>query len=122
MVSFSIKAYQFLTRRDFPDNGDLGRSPAANHTLGIQLKLNCSIIPKPFEIVFASIFGQAPTIGAWQTLDPYLDRYADARWPKCLFADVEITIPDGAQLEKLLPEIMLNIHDALRQGVATHPI
>jgi hypothetical protein len=121
MMSFPAKAYQFLTRRDFP-NVDLGRLPATNHAMGIQLTLNCSIVPKPFEIVFASIFGQRSDIGAWQTLDPYLDRYADARWPKCLFADVEITIPDSAQLEKLLPEMMLNIHDTLRQGVATHPI
>jgi hypothetical protein len=121
VVSFSAKAYLFLTR-DFPDVADLGRLPATNHALGIELTLNFSIVPKPFEIVFASIFGQRPDIGAWQTLDPYLDRYADARWPKCLFADVKITIPDSAQLETLLPEMMLNIHDTLRQGVATHPI
>jgi hypothetical protein len=122
MASFSAKAYQFLTRRDFPDVADLGRLPATSDALRIQLRLNFSIAPKPFEIVFASIFGQRPTIGAWQFIDPYLDRYADARWPKCLFADVEITMSDSARFEELLPEVMLNIHNTLRQGVAIHPI
>ena len=71
VASFSAKAYLFLTR-DFSDVADLGRLPATNHALGIELTLNCSIVPKPFEIVFASIFGQRPDIGAWQTLDPRL--------------------------------------------------
>jgi hypothetical protein len=70
MASFSAKAYQFLTRRDFPDVADLGRLPATNDALRIQLRLNFSIVPKPFEIVFASIVGQRPPLGLGNSSTP----------------------------------------------------
>jgi hypothetical protein len=110
-------AYQFLSRRQLPGEGIW--FPAKRP--GTQMIFNCSIIDKPFDISFASISGQNPSIGASQYVD-LQDHYADSRWPTCVFAEVTIDTEEDSGSVDALYDLMLGIRDVLYIGLSDNPL
>ena len=110
-------AYQFLSGRELP-SGEI-RLPAKRPSA--QMIIKCSVIAKPFDISFASISGQNPSVGAHQYVD-LQDHYADLRWPTCVLANVSIDTTDDLTLIEVRNDFLLSIRELLYSKLADNPL
>jgi hypothetical protein len=111
VTDLKATAYQFLSRRPLPSG--IARFPAKRP--GTEMCFECSVINKPFDISFASISGQNPSIGAHQYVN-LQDHYADSRWPTCVFAEVTVGTAEG------IDEIMRDIREILYIKLSDNPL
>lgn len=88
-----VQAYQFFSRCSIPTTVFGVRKISPSQHPEITYQLNIGIEDKPFEINFVQVIPLAPSIGAFQYVDPEVDLYMARRWPKCLKVEGTIDVP-----------------------------
>ncbi len=108
------EVFQFLSRKNIPNQslGKLKISPEQRPDIIICLSFELK--DKPFEINFAQVIPKRPSVGAFEYVDPYIDRYMKERWPKCLCGSGTIEIPEGSGT--LSCDLLRNILEFLRKS------
>lgn len=56
-------------------------------------ELTFSLENKPFPMTFAQLLPHGSTIGAFEYIDEEVDRYFESRWPVCLAARGNVSVP-----------------------------
>jgi hypothetical protein len=108
-MQHKFEAFQFLSRKTIEekDLGVIRSSPQQRPDIRFEMSLQ--IVPKPFEMTFAQLKAEPPSIGASQYVDTYIDRLLTRRWPSCIAAHGIVEVPDQS------------LDDKTREHILTYP-
>jgi len=112
-MKHQFEAFQFLSRKTIKEAelGIIRSSPKQRPDIQFEMRLR--VEPKSFEVTFAQLKTQPPSIGAFQYIDPDIDRFLTRRWPMCIAAHGEVEVPEqllDTKLRKLIltyPRVLL---------------
>lgn len=93
-MKHQFEAFQFLSRKTIKeaDLGIIRSSPKQRPD--IQFEMRLQVEPKSFEMAFAQLKAQPPSIGAFEYVDADIDRFLTRRWPMCVAAHGEVEVPE----------------------------
>lgn len=108
-----VAASQFLSRATI-QNGPIGTvrsSPKQRPDIIFDVTLE--IVDKPFEINFAQLPPQRPSIGAYQYVDNEADVYMSRRWPKCVSLQGTVRLPEVTLTSELIKHLLTYLQKLL---------
>lgn len=109
-MELTATVYQFFSRTNIPNISIGSWKWRPNPRPDILIEVKYCICDKPFEINFADLIGQRPSIGAFQYIDPVIDKFMSKRWPKCIKGEAKIT-STSSDLEEngILKQILIDL-------------
>jgi hypothetical protein len=105
-MKHSFEAFHFLSRRsaEVAELGTIRSSPRQRPDIHFEMQVRLE--QKPFELAFAQLKPQGPSIGAHQYIDTIIDNFFERRWPMCIAARGEVDLPQES-LDTDLRKILL---------------
>lgn len=108
-IKHKFEAFQFLSRKTIEER-DLGVIRSSPHQRpDIRFEMSLQVVPKPFEITFAQLKAEPPSIGASQSVDTDIDRFLARRWPLCIAAHGMVEVTNQP------------LDDKIREHILTYP-